>query len=108
MPSFDYSWMPEVPPPFTPGDASGGLEIVDVTLWIAKRLQEDKPLSPELENLFWAQARLGWTDQVSLAGIDERWRHLAHLPEPEGPLSAELQAHFDKLERERQSVVAAL
>ncbi|RVI98966.1 hypothetical protein CN193_22085 [Sinorhizobium meliloti] len=108
MPSFDYSWMPKVPPTFTPGDASGGLEIVDVTLWIAKRLQEDKPLSPELENLFWTQARLGWTDQVSLAGIDERWRHLVNLPEPEKPLPAELQAHFDRLERERQSVVAAL
>jgi len=34
MPTFDYSHMPEVPPTFTPGDASAGLELVDITLWI--------------------------------------------------------------------------
>ncbi|WP_146076443.1 hypothetical protein [Rhizobium grahamii] len=57
MPKFDYSLMPEVPPTFTPGDASAGLELV--TLWIAKRLEERKPLSPELEQLFWTQAKRG-------------------------------------------------
>jgi hypothetical protein len=78
MPSFDYSQMPEVPPTFTPGDESAGLELVDITLWIAKRLQEDKPVSEELEGLFWTQAKRGMTDEVSLAGMDKRWRHLLY------------------------------
>lgn len=108
MPTFDYSKMPEVPPTFTPGDESAGLELVDITLWIAKRLMEDKPLSKELAALFWAQAKRGLTDEVSLAAMEQRWRHLAYLPEPEKPLSAELQEHFAELERRRKQEVASL
>jgi hypothetical protein len=78
MPTFDYSHMPEVPPTFTPGDASAGLELVDTTLWIAKRIQENKPISPELYELFGMQAKRGLTDEVSLAGLDKRWRHLLY------------------------------
>ncbi|WP_246777000.1 hypothetical protein [Microvirga sp. VF16] len=44
MPTFDYSHMPEVAPTFASGDSSAGLEMVDITLWIAKRLQEEKSL----------------------------------------------------------------
>jgi hypothetical protein len=108
MPTFDYSHMPEVPPTFTPGDASAGLELGDITLWIAKRIQEDKPISDELAELFWTQAKRGLTDEVSLAGMDERWRHLLHLPEPEKPLPAELQAHFDEAEEQRKREVSSL
>ena len=108
MPTFDYSHMPEVPPTFTPGDASAGLELVDITLWIAKRLQEDKPISQELADLFWTQAKRGMTDEVSLAGMDRRWRHLLHLPEPEMPLPAELQKHLEELEERRKSEVSNL
>jgi hypothetical protein len=108
MPTFDYSHMPEVPPTFTPGDASAGLELVDITLWIAKRLQEDKPISKELVELFWAQAKRGTTDEVSLAGMDKRWRHLIDLPEPQKPLPAELQAHFDEAEEQRKREVSIL
>jgi hypothetical protein len=108
MPAFDYSKMPEVPPTFSPGDASAGLELVDITLWIAKRLQEDKPVSQELANLFWTQAKRGMTDEVSLAGLDKRWRHLLYLPEPEKPLPAELQELFDELEERRKREVSSL
>ncbi len=108
MPTFDYSMMPEVPPTFTPGDESAGLELVDITLWIAKRMQEGKPLSEELAALLWSQARRGQADEVSLAGMDKRWRFLLDLPEPEKPLPADLQKHFAELEERRQKEVASI
>lgn len=108
MPKFDYSLMPEVPPTFTPGDASGGLELVDVTLWIAKRLQENRPISSELQELFWTQAKRGQTDEVSLEGLDRRWRHIMHLPQPNEPLPTELLEHFAEMEAKRAQEVAAL
>jgi hypothetical protein len=108
MPTFDYSLMPEAPPTFMPGDASAGLELVDATLWVAKRLREDKPVSPELHNLFWTQAKRGLVDEVSLAGLDRRWRHLVDLPKPDKPLPAELQARVEELEEERRREIAAL
>lgn len=108
MPKFDYSLMPEVPPTFTPGDASAGLELVDITLWIAKRIAEDKPLSGELQRLFWTQARRGVTDEVSLRALDRRWRHLTNLPAPDKPLPEEVQKHFAALEALRLKEIAEL
>lgn len=107
MPTFDWSQMPEVPPTFTPGDASAGLELVDVTLWITKRLREGKPLSDELEALFQVQGKRGVTDEVSLRGIDRRWRHLLYLPDPEHPLPDEVQKHIKELERRRKEEVVS-
>lgn len=100
--------MPEVPPTFIPGDESAGLELVDTTLWIAKRLQESKPLSKELAELFSTQVKRGLTDEVSLAGMDKRWRHIMYLPEPEKPLPEDLQEHLDSLEAKRKEEVGKL
>jgi len=108
MPKFDYSLMPEVPPTFTPGDASAGLELVDITLWTAKRLEENKPISPELHEVFLTQAKRGRTDEVSLAAMDKRWRHLLYLPEPDKPLPADLEEHFKELEAKRKMEVGKL
>lgn len=108
MPSTDYSMMPEVSPTFMPGDKSPGLELVDVTLWLAKRMEEGKQVSRELQALFWCQAKRGVTDEISLDALDRRWRHLLDLPEPEKPLSAELVKHFEEEENKRREAVAAL
>lgn len=108
MPTCDYSMMPEVPPTFTPGEMSAGLELVDVTLWVAKRLEERKPVSQELRTLFWCQAKRGLVDEVSLHALDQRWRHLLDLPEPDKPLPAELVKHFEEEESKRREAVAAL
>ncbi|TGP85619.1 MULTISPECIES: DUF3800 domain-containing protein [unclassified Mesorhizobium] len=108
MPTFDYSLMPEVPPTFTPGDASAGLELVDITLWITKRLEDDKPVSPELRELFWKQAKRGLTDEVSLRAIEKRWQHIMDLPEPDKPLPEELQNHFKEMEERRKKEVEKL
>lgn len=108
MPKFDYSMMPEVAPTFTPGEESAGLELVDITLWVAKRLEERKQVSPELRSLFWSQAKRGLVDEVSLEALDKRWRHLLYLPEPDKPLPAELAKHFEEQEAKRREAVVAL
>lgn len=110
MPEFDYSILPEVPPDFKPGDDSAGLELVDISLWTAKRLREDRPLSPELKGLFWTQARRGLTDEVSLAALDSRWRFLLDLPEPDSdnPVPKKVQEMFDNMEKRRREAVAGL
>ncbi|MDT8855039.1 DUF3800 domain-containing protein [Paracoccaceae bacterium Fryx2] len=110
MPEFDYSTLPETPPEYKPGDESAGLELVDVTLWTAKRMREDKSVSNELKSLFFRQARRGHTDEVSLAALDRRWRFLADLPlpGPENPISPELQAVVNEMERKRRAAVASL
>ncbi|WP_115672693.1 DUF3800 domain-containing protein [Ciceribacter selenitireducens] len=108
MPKFDYSMMPEVPPTFTAGDESAGLELVDITLWIAKRLEEKRDVLPELRHLFASQTKRGLVDEVSLDAIDRRWRHLLSLPAPDKALPADLNKHFKDLENERKAIVAAL
>ncbi|MFG1294006.1 DUF3800 domain-containing protein [Xanthobacter versatilis] len=110
MPKFDYSILPEVPPEFKPGDESAGLELVDISLWTAKRLREGKPLSPELKGLLWIQARRGITDEVSLAALNSRWRFLLDLPQPDldTPLPKDMQEMFDDMEKRRREAVAGL
>lgn len=108
MPSFDYSMMPVVPPTFMPGDESAGLELVDVTLWIAKRLEEKKEISRELRELFQMQAKRGLGEECSLKALSERWRHLAHLPNPQQPFPAEFAKYFEEQEAKRQATIATL
>jgi hypothetical protein len=108
MPKADFSNMPETPPVFLPGDQSAGLELVDVTLWIAKRLEEKKPISDELRALFWSQAKRGITDEVSFVGLERRWQHIAYLPEPAGPLAEEMIRFREKEEERRLGAIDGL
>lgn len=105
MPELDMTNMPEVPPDFRPGDESAGLELVDVVLWVAKRWQEDKPLSPELGEMFNAFAKRGGTDEVSLSGLEHRWSFLATLPVPDSPLPDDLTKLIVRWEDERIQAV---
>ncbi|GHH06178.1 hypothetical protein [Pseudodonghicola xiamenensis] len=104
----DMTNMPEVPPDFRPGDESAGLELVDVVLWVAKRREEGKPLSPELAEMFNAFAKRGGTDEVSLRELDRRWSFLRDLPEPNGPLPDNIEAQVERWEEERIQAIAAL
>ncbi len=108
MLTFDWSKMPEASPIFRPGDESAGLELVDVTLWLMKRLQEGKELPRELNELIWAQTRRGGTDEVSLAGLDRRWRHIAELPEPDKKLPEDLEQALAEAEVRRKEAVIGL
>ena len=100
--------MPEVPPTFTPGDESAGLELVDVTLWITKRLEEKKDVPTQLRHLFASQTKRGLIDEVSLEAIDKRWRHLLSLPVPDKPIHGDLERHFEEVEEARKATVATL
>jgi len=108
MPTFDWSNMPKTSPVFLPGDASAGLELVDITLWLWKKKLEGKQLPDELESLVWAQSKRGRTDEVSLAGLDRRWRHIVDLPEPEGPLPMELEKLLEDAEARRRAAIDGL
>ncbi len=106
MPKLDYSQMPAVPPTFLPGDESPGLELVDVTLWTVKKMEERKAVSPELRALALTQLRRGYTDEVSLEAINERWRFLLDMPE--GPISEEVKLFIQQQEERRLAALDGL
>ena len=83
MPPIDWTHMPEAGLEFTPGDESAGLEMVDVYLWLMKRRFENKNISAEGLRLLFGQRHRGRTDEVSLAGIEQRWGFLRNLSEPD-------------------------
>lgn len=105
MPEMDMTNMPTVPPVFRPGDESAGLELVDVVLWVAKRNEEGKALSPQLAEMFNAFAKRGGTDEVSLRGLERRWGFLLELPDPEYPLRDEIKEKIAQWEEERRRAV---
>ncbi len=77
--------MPEVPITCTPGTDNVGLELVDIYLWLFKRLFEGKDISDSLRTVISKQFSTGMTDEVSLHGISNRWeKFFDDLPEPEG------------------------
>lgn len=73
MPEINFAGMPNIPVEFMAGSDSAGLEIVDVYLWIFKRILEGREMASELMPLFYAQRVRGFTDEVSLASISARW-----------------------------------
>lgn len=105
MPEMDMTNIPVVLPSFRPGDESAGLELVDIVLWVAKRRAEGKVLSPELAEMFNSFAKRGMTDEVSLSGLERRWRFLLDLPDPKGPLPKDFEEKIAQLEKERQNAV---
>lgn len=108
MPEMNMTNMPVAPPRFQPGDESAGLELVDVTLWVIKRVMEGKSVSPELETLLAIQTKRGLTDEVSLAALDRRWRHILYLPASTAPINPALQNFIDENEAKRQRAISTL
>lgn len=87
LPVMDLSHIPGISISCVPGSTSVGLELVDVYLWLFKRYFEGKSLSDPLTNLIGKQFNIGYTNQVSLQAIAERWTkifaNLPHLSEAE-------------------------
>jgi hypothetical protein len=84
MPKVSFAGMPKTPIEFAAGTDSAGLELVDVYLWIFKRLIDGKDMARELMPLVHAQRTRGNTDEVSLRAIAERWEpHFSQMPELE-------------------------
>jgi hypothetical protein len=83
LPEIDFSGVPNVPIEFIPGTESCGLELVDVYLWVFRRMFEATRLAPEFWQLIAPQGRRGITSEISLAAIEQRWtRWFDSLPEP--------------------------
>lgn len=83
LPVLDFKDMPTTPITFSSSANSAGLELVDVYLWIFKRIIEQKELAPELYTLVKPQIHRGRTDEISLNAIADRWeRWFEDLPDP--------------------------
>lgn len=73
LPEVNFQGMPTIPIEFKAGTQSAGLELVDVYLWVFKRVLEGKEIAHELYPLVNYQLRRGRTDEISLAAIADRW-----------------------------------
>ena len=73
LPTMDLRGMPTTRISFSSGYESAGLELVDIYLWIFKRLYEGKVVAPELYPLVMRQLTVGRTDEISLDAIAQRW-----------------------------------
>jgi len=97
LPVMDLTHVPDISISCVPGFTNVGLELVDVYLWLFKRYFEGKPLSVPLSNLIGKQFNIGYTDQVSLEAIAERWpKFFADLP------------HLSEAEAEKMKAVRAI
>ena len=84
LPVLDHTHVPAVPIEFSSGDASGGLELADVHLWMFKQAMEGRHLPSDLRVLVVALMRRGRTDEISLNAIANRWsRWFDQLPQLE-------------------------
>lgn len=73
MPMLDLTNMPTVPIEFSSSHESPGLELVDIYLWVFKRVIEQSELAPELYSLVRPQMHRGRTDELSLNALGKRW-----------------------------------
>ena len=110
MPEMDLRDFPKVPVICTPGDESAGLELVDVYLWIMKRIIEDKSIASELEQLCEDQTNKGELSisDVSLNIIDKRWSEFfeQNMPDISSFTAEELErkeAFYEQDEARRKS-----
>lgn len=72
MPMVSFKGMPDIRLDFRPRDTCVGLELVDIYLWICKRIFERKIIADELMPLFEAQIGRGNFDEISHEGIMNR------------------------------------
>jgi len=83
LPVMDMSNMPEQPLVFQSGHASAGLELVDIYLWVYKRLMEGKDLTKPLLRLVYTNRNTALTSSVSLNSISQQFQVVMEtLPEP--------------------------
>lgn len=73
MPKIDFTSMPNTPIEFISSQGSAGLELVDIFLWIHRRLAECKPVAEELMPIYESNVGQGSGDEMSLQAIWNRW-----------------------------------
>lgn len=83
LPEINFKGMPTTPITFKAGTESAGLELVDIYLWIFKRLIEGKELAQEIQPFVQKQIPRCRTDEISINAISSRWeKWFKDLPEP--------------------------
>jgi hypothetical protein len=83
LPEMNLKKLPNSPIEFLAGERSYGLELVDIYLWIFKRLMEEREVAPELVMLIQPYLRRGRTDEISINALALRWtKWFDELPEP--------------------------
>jgi len=109
LPKMDLANIPNIPITCTPGDMNAGLELVDIYLWLMKRVFEKKEMTPELLEFVAPQFEKGMTDEVSFEGIMKRWEPvLMSLPEPTPEEERKFRAILERHEEERKRHVDGL
>lgn len=109
MPKVSFAGMPKTPIEFAAGTDSAGLELVDVYLWIFKRLIDGKDMAPELMPLVYSQRHCGNTDEVSLRAIEARWeQHFTNMPALEDMPPEQIEAAREIMVKEEQRRQAAI
>lgn len=85
MPRFDLRNMPRTPIEVPSEEGNIGLELVDIYLWLFKRIYERKNVPLELMPIVEYQMINGRTDEISLRGLEKKWsQFFLSLPEPTG------------------------
>ena len=106
MPQMDLANHPTVPIEFCAGHDSVGLELVDLYLWLFKRLFDGGPLPKPFAPLIESQMEKGQFDQVSLEGIVQRWfSFFDQLPEPQGKKRDEALGMLQEQEERRKAAM---
>lgn len=83
MPEIDFKDMPTIPLSFKSGRESAGLEIVDVYLWLFKRILEEKEVAIEMYPFINEQMPKSMTDEISINALSSKWGEwFENLPEP--------------------------
>ena len=110
LPKMDLKHTPDVPLIFLSSTKSAGLELVDIHLWVVKRILENKPIAKELHALMTPHIHLDRIDEISLRALVERWTpffkqlSLDPISAEQLALGAEMKAKDE--ERRRAAVVA--
>lgn len=73
MPPIDWKHMPTIPIQIATDVPSAGLELVDVRLWVSKKLCENDVPSKLVEKILGPHFERTMTDDISLSSIAERW-----------------------------------
>lgn len=83
LPVMDMRNMPAQPLVFQSGTRSAGLELVDVYLWVYKRLMEGKDLTKPLLRLVYTNRNTALTSSLSLNSVSQQFQaFMETLPEP--------------------------
>lgn len=73
IPEMDLSKIPTAPLEFRSSKSSPGLELVDIYLWLMKRVRNNAPVAAALKPLVAAQIEFARYDELSLEGLAKRW-----------------------------------